>query len=84
MLSENLRSMHEWFVAAYNSEAGLCPVTAQKFADVLHAQSEKAKRLEAALLTHSTPLTTKHLEASNVVLFPKVKRPVPIHRENKG
>jgi len=83
MLSENLLAMQEWFVAAYNAD-GFPPVAAQRFADLLRAQSEKAKRLEAAVLAKTIPLTTEHLEDPKITLFPVAGRNVKIQQKNEG
>ncbi len=83
MLSENLLHMQEWFVAACNSD-GFHPGAAERFADLLKAQSEKAKRLEASVLAQTIPLTTEHLEDPKITLFPVVGRNLKIQCENEG
>nr|WP_321527009.1 hypothetical protein [uncultured Cohaesibacter sp.] len=83
MLSENLRALQEWFVAAYNND-GFTPSAAQHFADLLRAQSEKAMRLEAALLAQTIPLTTDHLEDPKIILFPTWPEKARNHKENEG
>nr|WP_321460432.1 hypothetical protein [uncultured Cohaesibacter sp.] len=82
MLSEYLRALQEWFVAAYNND-GFPPVAAQRFADLLRAQSDKAKRLEAALLAQTIPLTTDHLEDPKIILFPTWPEKAGNHIENE-
>ncbi len=76
MLSENLRAMQHWFVAAINSEEGFQIGSAQKFANFLGVQAGKAERLEAAYLARSIPLTTEHLDDPKIVLFPVAGRPI--------
>ncbi|WP_319530842.1 hypothetical protein [uncultured Cohaesibacter sp.] len=83
MLSENLTAMSEWFVAAYNGD-GFTPAAAQRFADLLHAQSQKAKRLEAALLARTIPLTKEQLNDPKIVLFPTWPEVARNHQKNEG
>nr|WP_321482212.1 hypothetical protein [uncultured Cohaesibacter sp.] len=83
MLSENLLALQGWFVSAYNND-GFTPSAAQHFADLLRAQSDKAMRLEAALLAHSIPLTSDHLEDPKILLFPTEVGRSENHKENEG
>jgi hypothetical protein len=76
--------MQEWFVAAINSEEGFQIGAAQNFANLLSTQAEKAKRLEAAYLARSIPLTTEHLNDPKIVLFPVVGRPIYQSKKNEG
>ncbi|SNY91425.1 hypothetical protein SAMN04515647_1646 [Cohaesibacter sp. ES.047] len=83
MLSETLLAMQDWFVGTYNND-GFSPAAAQRFADLLHAQSQKAKRLEAALLARTIPLTREQLDDPKIALFPTWPEMARNHQKNEG